>query len=362
MGEPSVGYHRFEGHSLADKHGWMRQGAGAAELEKVRSALAALGGDLAASARSLRDAVRQLGGEWQGATAEQAAAQMVAAAAWAGDSGGTASQAGSTVERQAEVVGDIRSRVPQPPGCCDGAGGAMRDGGRTLFDAATLGVFGVQHDAQLKVEAYRQADAAANSALYAYESSSRAHADAMPALPQPPPITVTAATHPSSAAAPPPQPPVSQQPHPEPPDHRHDHADHRADDRSHGTDLVAGGLGLGAGVLAGGATLSDGMRGSGRGIGGGSLRELLDESGPHAGTRSAGAAAGLGPLNEEEAEARATRAATTAPDGSGVAGGRGRGERDGEHTGRYTVPTDVYYVADVPRLAPPVIGEDPADG
>jgi hypothetical protein len=409
MAEPSVQYHRFEGFSLSDKHSWTRQGPGPAELEKTRSALAGLGGDLVAAEQALRDAVGKLGAEWEGGAAEQAGAQMVVAAAWAGDSGGMTSQAGSTVEQQASAVGDTRAKVPQPPDMSYGLGDALQDAGRTFFDAQTFGVFGVQTDAQRKVEAYRQADATANSALYAYESSSRAHVDAMPPLPQPPPIAVSAAdgtapppVHGGTARSPiaggggstatqgtdfpdpragqGPRPGVQQPtgggststsdagPPPPPPAPAPPGRDDRGrDPRSHGADLIAGGLGLGAGVLAGGATLSDGMRGGGRGIAGGSLGELLGDDGGHAGGRATagrGAGSGLGPLNEEEAEARATRAAVggkgSGAPGPGLAGGaaRGRGEENGEHTDRYAVVSDVYYVDDTPRVAPPVIGED----
>jgi hypothetical protein len=424
MSEPSIRYNRFEGHSLADKHGWTQQGPGAAELEKARAALAGFGGDLAVSEQMLRDAVRQLGGEWEGTAAERAGATMVAAAAWAGDSGGMTSQAGSTVEQQGTVVGDTRSKVPQPPDTSYGFGDAMKDGAKTLFNAQTLGVFGVQTDAQQKIEAYRKADSAANTALYAYESTSRAHADAMPPLEQPPPITVDTA----APAAPPPPPPAhggADQPPPRSggggstgaqgtdlpgghtPSSPHTGGtptstgggststsdtgqqppsivralgggdDHARQDGSHGADLVAGGLGLGAGVIAGGFTLGDGMRGAGRGIGGGSLGDLLGEGeagsgsgsgGGKNGTAGRGAASGLGPLNTEEAEARAVARGATGTGRAGGAGamgpavaggGRGRGEDDGEHTDRYAVDSDDVYVDDMPRVAPPVIGEDP---
>src|SRR5919108_4664240 len=125
MTEPSIRYNRFEGHSLADKHGWTQHGPGPSELEKARAGLAGLGGDLAAAEQALRDAVGKLGAEWEGGAAEQAGAKMVAAAAWAGDSGGMTTQAGSTVEQQGTVVGDTRSKVPQPPDMSYGFGDAM---------------------------------------------------------------------------------------------------------------------------------------------------------------------------------------------------------------------------------------------
>lgn len=185
-----IGFYRYQGFSLEEKIGWMRQGAGSGALAEARAALAALGGDLVQSEQNLRDLVNRLGGAWEGAAGTEAGEAMRLAATWSADSAPAADEAWSRVDLQSESVDRTRYGMPgSAPRPEYGFGDALGD----AFNAQTYNLFDVQTSYDEQVAARRAADEEANRLLYAHEAASRANLAALPALPPVPSITVDTA-------------------------------------------------------------------------------------------------------------------------------------------------------------------------
>ncbi|WP_028937845.1 WXG100 family type VII secretion target [Pseudonocardia spinosispora] len=168
-----LGEYRWEGYSLAEKQRWMREGQGAAAVERGVQVLDALVASSRRSAESLRGALAELGVDWSGAAADSAGVALAATTAGAERILDEASAGRAGLDRYAESFARVSRTIPAPG-----------EASAPLVAAGDLAVVnGLQSDLRAGPVAQRRAELAANAALRAHE---QATLDALAAFPEPP--------------------------------------------------------------------------------------------------------------------------------------------------------------------------------
>ncbi|SHG91572.1 hypothetical protein [Streptoalloteichus hindustanus] len=187
-----VGYYRYEGFDLETKVRWVKQeGAGLSVLEDNTNAVRGLTEALYQSENNLRRVLGQIGVAWEGSGANAATAAMGQATKWAAEAGDMSQASGQRLDQQTTTASHTKNAMPEVVAKPEyGFDDLLGD----VAKVATNNAIDVQTNFDKQVAARRAADEAANRVLEGYESSSRSVLQSLQPLPEPPKITVEAAS------------------------------------------------------------------------------------------------------------------------------------------------------------------------
>jgi hypothetical protein len=164
-----IGDYRWEGIPLAEKHGWMLTGQGAAAVHPAVAALREMSARLTASEQTVRRKLAELGVTWSGTASRAAASATDRLAEWVGGVGRATAAGQGNVDNYGTSFSTMKSAIP-PPG--EGAGGVLGLGVADAVDGFGA-LVGAQTDFGRQVRAYQAADQQANAALDAHREATR---------------------------------------------------------------------------------------------------------------------------------------------------------------------------------------------
>jgi hypothetical protein len=193
-GLPSISGHRYEGHRLEQKYGWMQHGRGPEAVTAGADLLRALAKDYADCEQTIRTELGQLGVSWEGTAAEAVAAALSRVADWAQGGAATSAAGGSAISAYGDSFAQLKSKIPAPveAGETSGWGDAADSLGGALAGDLSA-VTGLQSDYRGRLAEYKRLDRAANDALYAHEANSRHALESFPIPGEPRVVTAPAA-------------------------------------------------------------------------------------------------------------------------------------------------------------------------
>lgn len=178
---------RFEGYSnedLARQVDGLRDGAGSETMRNAVRALVSLADGLADTDRTLREQLREVGVNWQGAAAEEGAAATQSASIYAEQATDPVVDSAKGVDMQGDSYANTRNSAPDSS--------TLRGPSEENFGDRVAGLFGHTTDHAKDVRATNQARDQAIDGLSGYQSSSSDALARSQALPVPPGMNLVA--------------------------------------------------------------------------------------------------------------------------------------------------------------------------
>jgi len=397
----------FDGNSLEEIHGWMQQGRGLDGIQPAIEALSGLSRDLENSMDALRTALTAIGA-WAGPAGDGAEGATRQGEEWVVVTMPQVTDSAQSADGVASGFVSTRSRMPSP------AEAELTDGERSMV--SWVPIAGPILDQQAADAKRDRVTTEARQRMLDWQDAAQGSVDAVQPLPTVPrpvvdvaapqqtgpagvqhlptvpaqPAGPPAAGQPAAPPAPAPSQPIGPVPGarpvpPVPPAPAPSQPIGPTATPAPGRPPLAGlslfpfPVGGGGGDTAGrrraygpGAFNADEIarsRGTGRGgvIGAPAGKGPMPDAGEAAGRGAAGR--GAVPDADEHAARRGPAGTAGAPGAPGAAHrgaaggpimqpavGATRGEGDGEHSDKYAVQSDEYFVGDPQRVAPPVIG------
>ncbi len=182
-----IGFYNYENVPIAEKIGWLTNALGRGAVEESRVGLGSLGTDFVGSDMSMRDTFTQLGLGWAGQAADNAAHSLSRAADRGGAVGSASSTGSGNVDEYGLSFEELRQKFQlKDPGTLD-TWGEAKDAVGNAFDGWLRDY--AQSDYSKTMEANRNLEGAANTALRNHEYSSRFAVQGFPAVDPDAPLT-----------------------------------------------------------------------------------------------------------------------------------------------------------------------------